>query len=76
MARELKPCGTPAAYARHLYHDEPPCESCRAAHSAHKTESNSERSRFRAAARQRALTRLKRKFPKTYRAFLEEELAR
>ena len=29
----LKPCGTTAAYARHLRHNEPPCEQCRQAHS-------------------------------------------
>lgn len=34
MSRELKPCGTPAAYRRHLRHDEEPCEACRAAESA------------------------------------------
>lgn len=30
MARTLKPCGTPAAYKRHLYYDEEPCAACRA----------------------------------------------
>lgn len=29
--RELKPCGTPAAYARHLKLREEPCDACRAA---------------------------------------------
>lgn len=28
MARKLKPCGTYAAYARHLKHGERPCEPC------------------------------------------------
>lgn len=28
----MKPCGTTAAYARHLRHKEPPCEACRQAH--------------------------------------------
>ena len=28
VARELKPCGTPAAYRRHLRNDEEPCEAC------------------------------------------------
>lgn len=31
MARELSPCGTPAAYSRHLSAGEEPCEACRAA---------------------------------------------
>ena len=31
MARELKPCGTYAAYRRHLRNDEAPCEECRQA---------------------------------------------
>lgn len=31
MARQLKPCGTPAAYRRHLRHDEEPCEKCKRA---------------------------------------------
>lgn len=35
MARQLKPCGTYAAYARHLKHNEKPCEPC--------TEANRER---------------------------------
>ena len=26
-----QPCGTPAAYARHLRHGETPCQPCRAA---------------------------------------------
>lgn len=28
----LKPCGTPAAYRRHLRHGEEPCSACRRAH--------------------------------------------
>ena len=32
MPRELKPCGTEAAYRRHLRHDETPCTACRKAH--------------------------------------------
>lgn len=31
MARELKPCGTHAAYKRHLRNKEEPCEPCRQA---------------------------------------------
>lgn len=29
--RELKPCGTPAAYRRHLRYGEKPCDACREA---------------------------------------------
>lgn len=32
--RGQNPCGTPAAYNRHRYHGEPPCEPCKAAHTA------------------------------------------
>jgi hypothetical protein len=28
MARALRPCGTPAAYQRHLRHLEVPCDAC------------------------------------------------
>jgi hypothetical protein len=31
MERTLKPCGTPAAYRRHLRHGEKPCDECREA---------------------------------------------
>jgi hypothetical protein len=31
MARKLRPCGTRAAYQRHLYNKEEPCEACKAA---------------------------------------------
>lgn len=31
MPRKLQPCGTYAAYARHRYNNEEPCEACRAA---------------------------------------------
>ena len=28
----LRPCGTTAAYNRHLYHNQRPCAACREAH--------------------------------------------
>jgi hypothetical protein len=31
MPRKLRPCGTRAAYQRHLYNKEEPCEACKAA---------------------------------------------
>jgi hypothetical protein len=36
VPRELQPCGTEAAYARHLKYGEPTDEACRKAHRAHK----------------------------------------
>lgn len=38
MPRELQPCGTPAAYRRHLRKKETPCEACRVAHAIAKVE--------------------------------------
>lgn len=32
QSRALRPCGTPAAYTRHLRRDEAPCGACREAH--------------------------------------------
>jgi hypothetical protein len=32
--RKLKPCGTYAAYARHLNNNEKPCDACREANTA------------------------------------------
>jgi hypothetical protein len=37
MPRKLRPCGTPAAYARHLNRGEKPCADCRAANAATKS---------------------------------------
>ncbi len=31
MSKPLQPCGTEAAYRRHLYHKEQPCEACKKA---------------------------------------------
>lgn len=31
---DLKPCGTPAAYRRHLRHGQEPCDACREAENA------------------------------------------
>ena len=42
MTRVLKPCGTPAAYARHLRHYEVPCEACTAANTARVAENRAE----------------------------------
>jgi hypothetical protein len=34
-SRKLQPCGTDAAYNRHIQHGEEPCAVCRAAHNAY-----------------------------------------
>lgn len=36
MARKVKPCGTPAAFKRHLRAGEEPCEACRRAWNEYK----------------------------------------
>ena len=36
MPRKLKPCGTTAAYSRHLYKGEEPCDACKDANTASK----------------------------------------
>lgn len=50
MARELKPCGTWAAYKRHLRAGETPCEPCRQAARDQKNDRNEARRRARQAA--------------------------
>lgn len=74
MTHKLKPCGTPAAYARHLYHGEEPCTPCRAAASEYTRSRLSNQVRSR--ARQRALSRLSRIYDETYARLLAEELAK
>lgn len=49
VARELKPCGTPAAYRRHLRNHEPPCEACREAAAKYKRGLRQVRKRLAAA---------------------------
>lgn len=34
MSRELQPCGTPAAYRRHLNAGQEPCQDCKDGHAA------------------------------------------
>lgn len=50
MARTLKPCGTWAAYKRHLRAGETPCEPCRQAARDQKNDRNQARRRARQAA--------------------------
>nr|WP_211579473.1 hypothetical protein [Mobiluncus mulieris] len=49
IVRELKPCGTPAAYRRHKRHHEPPCEACREAVAKYKRGRRQVRKRLEAA---------------------------
>jgi hypothetical protein len=49
VARQLKPCGTPAAYARHYKKGETPCQLCRDAINAAQRERTARQHQFRAA---------------------------
>lgn len=40
--RELAPCGTNAAYQRHLYNKQVPCDPCTAAHTADQAQRRSQ----------------------------------
>ncbi|MFC8490681.1 hypothetical protein ACFUJU_07725 [Streptomyces sp. NPDC057235] len=50
ICRLLSPCGTEAAYIRHIRRKEPSCAECRAAHSAHQRRRIAERAADPAAA--------------------------
>jgi len=72
--RQLQPCGTPAAYRRHLYHGEEPCQQCRDAHNDRTREHGGIRIRNR--ARQRAYIRLASIYTEAFEVMLEEEYAK
>ncbi len=78
----LQPCGTSAAYQRHLYHGEAPCGECRAANTGRQgkyiavSPGAREASRKVMSARSRALVRLKAMHPGQYRALYTEEMGR
>jgi hypothetical protein len=85
VSRQLKPCGTEAAYQRHVKRDEQPCDPCQQA----RTDAQTARSRRRRAdptvggraradarARSRALYRLAGEYPARFAGLLVEELAR
>ena len=74
MARELKPCGTPAAYSRHRSHGEEACRACKDAVAANRRAND--RGRAYARARIRALGRLSRAYSTAYQALLAEEMAK
>ena len=71
MARDLKPCGTTAAYQRHLRHGETPCDACREANNAQNC--GSERRKKWMRARMRALLALSQIYPDAYNALFDEE---
>lgn len=60
MTRQLQPCGTSAAYARHRAHGEEPCDACPAANAAAK------RGQGHSRARDRARTALVHRYPDEY----------
>lgn len=82
MSRELKPCGTHAAYQRHRRSGEPPCSACLAANAektrAHKQASPDyvQRCNERNKARERARVRLAREYPARFRQLCNEEYRR
>lgn len=63
--RPLLPCGTNAAYTRHLKHGEAPCAPCKAAHM--------DAGRAGKKARLRALSRLAQAHPEEYMRLLAAE---
>jgi hypothetical protein len=49
MSRPLKPCGTYAAYARHLRNNEKPCDPCTAANRQRQSDAPSGRNAYQSA---------------------------
>lgn len=68
MAKVLEPCGTNAAYIRHVRRKEDACVPCREAHGRYNA--------ARSMARQRALIRLSHEYPFLFRDLYAEELER
>lgn len=76
---ELQPCGTAAAYTRHLRRSEEPCDACREANSSKSKERRSDKDHAREVtqrngARIKALWRLAKEYPERYRELSTEEL--
>lgn len=70
-----KPCGTDAAYKRHLYHREVPCDACHRAHRAY-DDAQEYRRQLRAVRRQaRIEADLQQVIAVLAAAMLEEEAA-
>lgn len=74
MPRELKPCGTVAAYQRHLARGETPCPACaRERREYARQRPRSAYVRRTDRARQRALKRLAQMFPAQFDELFAEE---
>jgi hypothetical protein len=74
VARQLKPCGTRAAYERHRKHSEKPCDACMKAAATHTAAKRESRPDVREAerTRQRVIARAMRQLAREYPArFLE-----
>lgn len=74
MARELKPCGTRAAYTRHYRNGEPIDDACREAFNAYTA--GVQRRTGSARARQRAFAQLGRRYPEALKVLCDQELAK
>lgn len=79
MTRELQPCGTPAAYQRHLRRREDPCDACKAANRKRSSEAAREAYKgdfgTKKRAISRAFTRLSHRYSEEFEALLAEEIA-
>ncbi len=71
MARDLKPCGTHAAYRRHLRRGETPCDACRQANKIRLRDNERHKKWMR--ARMRALIALSELYPDVHDALFDEE---
>lgn len=69
MSTSLKPCGTRAAYVRHLRHREDPCEPCLKANRERDADKRARHNR----ARQYAFTVLRAEQPDLFRELLDGE---
>lgn len=72
MPRPLKPCGTDAAYQRHLRHGEQPCTACREASFALRRVAAGPERAARYAARGRARRAVAVRYPDEYRQLLDQ----
>lgn len=78
MAKKLAPCGTYAAYVRHIQKGEQPDEACRLANSRYKREYRASRPDVRAReqaavrARNRALELLAREYPARFLQIMDD----
>lgn len=81
MTTTPKPCGTTAAYSRHISRGEEPCADCRRAWAEARRKSREDpdkRAKYnrQMRARNRALSRLAKRHPAMYLTLYAEELDR